>query len=67
LSFSDEHLQKDDYFLKRERVYGSFTRSIELPAEVETDKIKASYKDGILTITLPKDKATKNEMKIEIE
>jgi HSP20 family protein len=37
-----------------ERSYGSFQRSITLPASVKHDKIEAFYKDGILTVTLPK-------------
>ena len=37
-----------------ERSVGSFYRAIQLPAEVDSDKIAAEYKDGVLTITLPK-------------
>ena len=38
----------------RERSYGSFYRTIQLPSEVDADKVKAGYKKGILTIRLPK-------------
>ncbi|MHC4855975.1 MAG: Hsp20/alpha crystallin family protein, partial [Planctomycetota bacterium] len=37
-----------------ERSYGSFSRSIALPAEVDQEKIDASFKKGVLTVKLPK-------------
>ena len=56
-----------DYHLI-ERSYGAFTRSIQLPKEVQGEKINASYKDGILRITLPKsEEAKKKEIKIKVE
>ena len=56
-----------DYHLV-ERSYGVFTRSIPLPQEVESDKISASYKGGILKITLPKSEETKKkEIRIKVE
>ena len=39
---------------RQERFYGKFTRALTLPAAVAGDKVKAQYKDGILTVTLPK-------------
>ena len=42
-----------------ERRYGQFRRSIPLPGSVEEDKIKAQYKDGVLTITLPRTEEAK--------
>ena len=39
---------------RQEREYGRFTRSLTLPKQVVASKVKASYKDGILTVTLPK-------------
>ena len=39
---------------RRERLYGKFSRSVALPADVKAEGISASYKDGILLVTLPK-------------
>jgi HSP20 family protein len=39
---------------RRERYYGKFRRALTLPAEVVADKVQAAYKDGVLTVTLPK-------------
>jgi len=56
-----------DYHLV-ERSYGAFTRSVQLPKEVQSEKINASYKNGILKITLPKsEEAKKKEIKIRVE
>ncbi len=58
---------KDDNvkgFYRVERRYGSFSRSIPLPANcVETDKAEASYKNGVLTIKLPKTFGYKDNVK----
>jgi HSP20 family protein len=45
--------ENDDNYRRIESCYGSFTRSFTLPETVEHDKIRADYKDGILTITIP--------------
>lgn len=42
-----------------ERTYGEFRRAVELPAEVQGDKASASFKNGVLAITLPKSDASK--------
>jgi HSP20 family protein len=39
---------------RQERYYGKFQRALTLPAPVAGDKVKAQYKDGVLTVTLPK-------------
>lgn len=44
---------------RAERFFGRFQRSVTLPAAVAADKVKAAYKDGILTITLPKTEEAK--------
>jgi HSP20 family protein len=55
--------KKQDYYM-RERTFGSFQRSFQLPADVDTDKIEAGFKKGVLTVTLPKSaEAQKSEKK----
>jgi HSP20 family protein len=61
-----EKEQKEENYHRIERSYGSFTRSIRLPREVQSDKIKASYKNGVLTINLPKSGEGK-EIKIKVD
>ncbi len=50
---------KDENYYHAERRYGSFRREVTLTSEVDVDKIKADYKDGVLTITLPKTEQSK--------
>ena len=48
-----------------ERTYGSFTRSFSLPVAVEEEQVSASFKDGVLTVTLPKSrKALPKEIEV---
>ncbi|MCB9799342.1 MAG: Hsp20/alpha crystallin family protein [Candidatus Omnitrophica bacterium] len=48
--------------------YGSFSRSVELPAEVIADKVNATYKNGVLEIVLPKsENAQKKQIDIKVE
>jgi len=57
----------DENTYHSERFYGSFSRTIPLPVEVKSDQAEASYKDGVLSITLPKAEPTKNRgRRIEI-
>ena len=59
-------LKKDEVYHRQERISGNFKRSIELPFEVEANKVSASYKDGVLTITLPRKEEEKpKQIKIE--
>ena len=44
---------------RTERFFGKFQRTVALPAPVAADKVKAQYKDGVLTITLPKTEEAK--------
>ncbi len=63
-----EREEKEENYHLVERSYGSFTRSIQLPGEVQNDKINASYKNGVLKVTLPKSEdAKKKEIKIKVQ
>jgi HSP20 family protein len=54
---------KDREFTRKEFSYQSFRRSFTLPETVQEDKIEASYKDGLLQITLPKKEEAKEKPK----
>lgn len=59
--------KKKDYYLS-ERRYGAFQRAFSLPDGVDADKIEASFKKGVLMVTLPKTpEAIKPERKIEVK
>ena len=59
--------RKKDYYLS-ERRFGSFQRSFQLPDGVDADKIEARFKNGVLTVTLPKSpEAQRKEKKIAIK
>jgi len=59
--------KKNDYYV-RERSFGSFERSFQVPENVDTDKVSASFKKGVLTVMLPKSaEAQKTEKKIEVK
>ena len=63
-----ESEEKKDNFYRSERVYGSFRRTVPLPAGVKQDDVKASFADGVLDVTVPlpaKPKAAVNKVKIE--
>jgi HSP20 family protein len=63
----EEKVEKKDYY-RIERSSGSFSRSFHLPAEVRTDKAKATFKDGILEVRMPKtEEAKKKETRVKIE
>ena len=49
----DKEEKKKDYYV-RERSFGSFERSFQIPDGVDTDKIEAVFRQGVLKVTLPK-------------
>ena len=63
----EKEVKKENYYRKEIRS-GSFSRSFTLPARVDKDKVKATYKDGVLQLVLPKAPEEKEkEIKIEIK
>ena len=58
---------KEQNYHRVERSYGSFARSFSLPNSISTDTVKAEYKDGLLTLTLPKrEEAKPKTIKIDV-
>jgi HSP20 family protein len=62
-----ENKVKEDNYLRVERTYGSFSRSFGLPNTVNTEGITADYKNGVLTVQLPKRAETKpKQVKVNV-
>ncbi len=49
----ERNVDKENYH-RVERAYGSFSRSFSLPSQIDAEKVDANFKDGVLTITIPK-------------
>lgn len=65
-----ERDEKNQRYCLTERSHGTFSRSITLPAEVQQDKIEASFKKGVLTVRLPKvpvEESTAKKIEIKSE
>ena len=63
-----EREEKDEHRHLIERSYGAFSRMVRLPAPVAGDKVKATFKSGLLTITLPKtEEAKRKAIPIKVE
>ena len=56
---SEEKVSEGTEIHRRERFYGKFQRALSLSEPVKADKVKADYKDGVLTVTLPKTEEAK--------
>ena len=54
----NKEVKEENYHL-RERRHGSFTRTLNMPMGVDTEKVKVVHEDGVLTLHLPKSKAVK--------
>lgn len=63
----EEEVKEENYY-RSERSYGSFLRTLELPKEVRADRVKASFKNGILEVRMPKTEEAKvREVKVKVE
>jgi HSP20 family protein len=63
-----ESEENGENFLRRESSYGSFKRMVSLPEIADTDKAEASFKNGVLSISVPKrEEAIKKEKKLSIK
>jgi HSP20 family protein len=58
-SRNPDELPEDAHYHRRERSYGDFNRSIQLPYTVDVNKVKATFKNGILKVELPRVEAEK--------
>ncbi len=58
---------KEEQYHRVERRYGSFSRSFTLPPTVDTGKVSAEYRNGVLTVTLPlREDAKPRQVKVEV-
>ncbi|HET9399254.1 MAG TPA: Hsp20/alpha crystallin family protein [Sphingomicrobium sp.] len=65
---SEQREENERGYSYSERTYGSFERILELPSAAQADRIKAKFKNGVLTVTVPKDqKAARNTKRITVE
>lgn len=62
---SEEKEEKKERYVRRERRYGSFSRSMALPKGVEADDIQATTEDGVLEVTIPMPKEEKKKVEIK--
>jgi HSP20 family protein len=63
----EEEVKEENYY-RSERSYGSFVRTLELPKDVHADKVKATFKNGVLEVRMPKtEEAKAREIKVKVE
>jgi HSP20 family protein len=59
---------KQDQFHRVERAYGQFSRSFSLPATIDTEKVSADYRNGVLTIKLPmREEAKPKQITVKVQ
>ena len=58
-----EREEKDKNYYLAERSFGAFRRTIPLPVEIDRDKVEASFKNGVLTVRLPKAEQARTQAK----
>jgi len=64
---SEEEVKRENY-IRRERGYGSFCRSVVLPVEANGDKAEATFEDGLLSVSIPLAEEAKSEsIKVEVK
>jgi len=63
----EEEVKEDNYY-RCERSFGSFTRAVALPCDVKADQVKASFKNGVLEVRMPKtEEAKKKAITVKID
>jgi HSP20 family protein len=63
-----EEETKEENYYRAERSYGAFLRTLELPKDVHADKVKATFKNGVLEVRLPKTETAKaKEVKVKVD
>jgi HSP20 family protein len=59
--------KKETNYYHRERVHGTFSRSLQLPTRIDAGKVLATFRDGVLHVTLPKSEEAKpKEIKVDV-
>ena len=59
---------KDELYHRVERTYGSFSRTFSLPPTVDASKVRADYRNGVLTITLPlREEAKPKQIQVHVQ
>jgi HSP20 family protein len=67
ISGKQEEQDNNRTYIKRERYFGNFERSFNLPKDVKVDAIKAENKNGLLTVTIPYAEQKNKKVNIEIK
>jgi HSP20 family protein len=63
----EEREEKEEHYVRRERRYGSFSRSMVLPRGVKADDIEANCEDGVLEVTVPVPESAEGKQKVNVK